>query len=956
MSMISVTPTSGLSTTKAGGQASFSLSLNAMPLSNVVIPLQVSNAKEASISAPTLIFSPNNWNRPQQVVVTGLDDRINGDTLYTIVTQPAISSDPLYNGTNPADVTVVNSDAPRRQEEASAQDTINMLVESQNMDMSMSGSTSTMNGPVFSTMPNSNMLMDMTAMTVDLNAVNALVDLKMVTAVAIQSGNWSDPDTWQNRAVPATGANVWIMPGSSVQVDGQFPAALHTIRVSGTLQFATNTNTSLRVNTLVVDPTGYLQIGTASQPIGVAYTAAISFIDDGPTDRNWDPQLLSRGLIALGKVVVYGQQTSGHATLAKVPSPGDTQLVLTQSPKNWKPGDHIVLPGTSFLSDDDENFVITATSPDGKTITLDHPVANTRIVPDPSLSLYVANTTRNVTFSSENPGQIDRRGGVEFMQTLNVDVEYASFIGLGRTDKSQPVNDVGPGNTYNSAGKTVADAGSNPRGSYAVHFHHSGGTLSSVPAKLIGCVVLGSPGWGIVNHSSDVIINDNVTVGVYGAGFATENGDELGSFTNNIAIRGGGRGVSFHATPSEFYGDLGYSGSGFWFQGLAGITVSGNIATGSNQSQSAGIIIQQSGLFNTSLFPVANLKNPSVANGVSFNWHGATYALVNNLPALPFSNNVVYGSTEGIDFWYGGGSGGGLKDGPRSVFDGLKIFDVATNAFGAVYSRSFTIENSAFYGNYGTPYESPKAEGTTGIYGNFALAFVDVKNTSVVGFWVGYAAPVGGTNSITGGFFNNYISVSVTATTVASDQIANFVLNISGVKFSRAAQFGNNFARFHGIQYDVRVGGYSQLGSAYGHGFEAYFDPMTILIDGKQLYLPEQAPSYQYAKTGTVLDGLTNAQAFAKYGIKARGAFTPSDAIANSRILGAVIGSPSNQAPMPSMTSPGVAPISQNYQLQYTDNTGKPVTDPGLIKLQKGLNFITRVINGVQRIFLVNGS
>ena len=107
MSMISVTPTSGLSTTKAGGQASFSLSLTAMPLSNVVIPLQVSNAKEARISAPTLIFSPNNWNRPQQVVVTGLDDRINGDTLYTIVTQPAISSDPLYNGTNPADVTVV---------------------------------------------------------------------------------------------------------------------------------------------------------------------------------------------------------------------------------------------------------------------------------------------------------------------------------------------------------------------------------------------------------------------------------------------------------------------------------------------------------------------------------------------------------------------------------------------------------------------------------------------------------------------------------------------------------------------------------------------------------------------------------------------------------------------------------------------------------------------------------
>ena len=181
------------------------------------------------------------------------------------------------------------------------------------------------------------------------------------------------------------------------------------------------------------------------------------------------------------------------------------------------------------------------------------------------------------------------------METLTVDVEYASFIGLGRTDKSKPVNELGPASRTTRREHAVADTGSNPRGSYALHFHHGGGTLNSIPASVVGCVVIGSPGWGIVNHSSDVIINDNVTVGVYGAGFASENGDELGSFTNNIAIRGGGRGVSFHATASEFFGDLGYSGSGFWFQGPTGITVTGNIATGSNRAKSAGIIIQQSG-------------------------------------------------------------------------------------------------------------------------------------------------------------------------------------------------------------------------------------------------------------------------------------------------------------------------------------------------------------------------
>ena len=33
-----------------------------------------------------------------------------------------------------------------------------------------------------------------------------------VTDRAVQNGNWSDPNTWLNHQVPASGANVWIMP------------------------------------------------------------------------------------------------------------------------------------------------------------------------------------------------------------------------------------------------------------------------------------------------------------------------------------------------------------------------------------------------------------------------------------------------------------------------------------------------------------------------------------------------------------------------------------------------------------------------------------------------------------------------------------------------------------------------------------------------------------------------
>lgn len=936
MSMVSVTPSLGLSTTKAGGQASFSVFLSAPPLSNVSVPIQVSNAMEASLSTPTLVFTSTNWNTPQTVVVTGLDDHANGDTPYTIVTNSAVSSDVQYQGTKPNNVAIVNSDAPRRKQEAAAQQEIAMLIQADGMggDMTMGG------------MPMSPDMMG------EQNTVTNLVDLHKASAIAIQSGNWSDPGTWQNRVVPGTGANVWIMPGRTVKVDDQFVAALHTIRVTGVLTFATDANSSLRVDTLVVDPAGYLEMGTSSRPIGAAYTATVSFTDGGAIDRTWDPGLFSRGLINLGKVGIHGRQTTGHVALGKVPIPGDTQLVLAQSPTSWNPGDHIVLPGTSFVSNDDENFVILATSSDGMTLTLDHAVANTRFIPDPSLSLYVANTTRNVVFTSEAPGAIDRRGHIMFMHTLDVNVEYASFNGLGRTDKSVPTNDVGPGTTYNLRNQSVPNTGSNPRGRYSVHFHHSGGTLNSVPARLIGSVVLGSPGWGIVNHSSDVSIDDNVAVGVFGAGFATENGDELGSFTNNIAIRGGGRGVAFHATPSEFYGDLGYSGSGFWFQGLAAVTVSGNIATGSNQGQSAGFIIQQTGLYNTSNFPVANLSDPSVANGVSFNWHGVDYASVSNLPSRPFLNNTVYGSTAGVQLWYERRTDGIAHPGPQSVYEGLKVFDVSEGGFQMIYSSSIAIKNSAFYGNYGTPYEHFRASGTVGIGGNSAI--VDIQNTTVVGFYTGYVSPSTGINSVQGGYFDNYLSVVVTKTVSTAAMTPSLVLNITGVDFGRAPHIGNQLPRFRCRQYDVSVEGSSRLGPWYSFGIQAYFEPMTIRIDGKQLYFPEQATNYQLASTGTELDGLTNGQAFAKYGIKVRGSFTPDDALDDSRIRGAKIGSPSTGNLMFQMASSAAVPISQRYQLAYINSSGNAVVDQTYIPLKKGLNFIIRKINGASRTFIVN--
>ena len=55
--------------------------------------------------------------------------------------------------------------------------------------------------------------------------------------------------------------------------------------------------------------------------------------------------------------------------------------------------------------------------------------------------IYVANMLRNVMVMSQNTQDIDRRGHVMFMHSDDVQVHNAGFYGLGRTDKTRPIND-----------------------------------------------------------------------------------------------------------------------------------------------------------------------------------------------------------------------------------------------------------------------------------------------------------------------------------------------------------------------------------------------------------------------------------------------------------------------------------------------------------------------------------
>ncbi|MEG4215049.1 DUF4347 domain-containing protein [Microcoleus sp. Pol14C6] len=100
-----------ISTTEAGGKADFTVKLDSQPTANVTIGLRSDNVAEGTVLTDSLTFTPANYNEPQTITISGVDDLVtDGPQPYKIVTAAAVSTDPNYNNLDPDDVTVTNSD------------------------------------------------------------------------------------------------------------------------------------------------------------------------------------------------------------------------------------------------------------------------------------------------------------------------------------------------------------------------------------------------------------------------------------------------------------------------------------------------------------------------------------------------------------------------------------------------------------------------------------------------------------------------------------------------------------------------------------------------------------------------------------------------------------------------------------------------------------------------------
>jgi len=98
-------------TSEAGPPTTFTVRLGSAPTADVFIPVSSSDLSEGTVDKTGLTFTSTNWRQDQTVTVTGVSDKLaDGSISYTVLLGTTVSADSVYNGLDPADVPIVNTD------------------------------------------------------------------------------------------------------------------------------------------------------------------------------------------------------------------------------------------------------------------------------------------------------------------------------------------------------------------------------------------------------------------------------------------------------------------------------------------------------------------------------------------------------------------------------------------------------------------------------------------------------------------------------------------------------------------------------------------------------------------------------------------------------------------------------------------------------------------------------
>ncbi len=235
-----VTPTQ-ITTSEGGGEAFFTVELTVAPSHDVTIDVASLNTDEATVSPASLTFTPNNWENPQIVTVTGVDDTAaDGDVSYTIDLGTVVSNDPSYSGLEPADVSGTNLD----DDAASV-----VVTPTTGLQTSELGGTATFT-VVLGTAPSARV-------TIALSSSNPNEGVVDVESLVFNANNWSTPQTVTIAGVDDSDSDgpvgYTIVTGAATSTDPAYDG-LEVVDVT-----VTNLDDELSTPAILVTPTGGLQ-------------------------------------------------------------------------------------------------------------------------------------------------------------------------------------------------------------------------------------------------------------------------------------------------------------------------------------------------------------------------------------------------------------------------------------------------------------------------------------------------------------------------------------------------------------------------------------------------------------------------------------------------------------------------------------------------------------------------